>query len=107
MDGLQQINLISIFEFSINTVAYLICFNYFFILNVLSLIAWLHFNISFQIKNSKPWNPDTIEGTKPKSNQDSFMYRVQNGVKSVLLDDDNCDCLSSLSFGHGLCGTGQ
>ncbi len=34
------------------------------------------------------------------------MYRGQEGVKSVLLDDDNCDCLSTLSMGHGLCGTG-
>jgi hypothetical protein len=37
--------------------------------------------------------------------QDSFMYRDQQGVKSFLLDDDNCDCLSTLSMGHGLCGT--
>jgi hypothetical protein len=34
------------------------------------------------------------------------MYRGQEGVKSLLLDDDNCDCLSTLSMGHGLCGTG-
>ena len=32
------------------------------------------------------------------------MYRTQNGVKSLLLDDDNCDCLSTLSMGHGMCG---
>ena len=34
------------------------------------------------------------------------MYREQEGVKSLLLGDDNCDCLSTLSMGHGLCGTG-
>ena len=34
---------------------------------------------------------------------DSFMYRVQNGVASVLLDDDNCACWSVLSMGHGMC----
>ena len=34
------------------------------------------------------------------------MYRVQYGVKSVLLDDDSCDCYSTLSMGHGMCGTG-
>lgn len=34
------------------------------------------------------------------------MYRVQNGVRSLLLDDDNCDCYSTLSMGHGMCGTG-
>ena len=28
--------------------------------------------------------------------EDSFMYQSQNGVKSVHLDDDNCDCYSTL-----------
>lgn len=55
------------------------------------------------IVNNKAWNPDTLEGKKPKATQDSFMYRAQNGVKSFLLDDDNCDCLSTLSMGHGMC----
>ena len=40
-------------------------------------------------------------------NQDSFMYRSQYGVKSVLMDDDNCDCLTTLSMGSGMCGAGQ
>ena len=39
--------------------------------------------------------------------QDSFMYRDQFGLKSVLLDDDNCDCLSTLSLGSGMCSGGQ
>ena len=34
------------------------------------------------------------------------MFRLQNGVRSLLLDDDNCDCYSTLSMGHGMCGTG-
>ncbi|PFX34611.1 hypothetical protein AWC38_SpisGene397, partial [Stylophora pistillata] len=38
------------------------------------------------------WNPKVLNGSKPKNDQRAFMYRVQNGVKSVLLDDDNCDC---------------
>lgn len=45
-------------------------------------------------------------GPSPNEAQDSFMYRVQNGVRSLLLDDDNCDCHSTLSMGHGLCGSG-
>ena len=45
-------------------------------------------------------------GPNPKKPQDGFMYRSQNGVKSVLLDDDNCDCYSTLSMGHGMCNTG-
>lgn len=34
------------------------------------------------------------------------MYRIEHGVYSLLIDDDNCDCLTSLSMGHGMCGTG-
>ena len=34
------------------------------------------------------------------------MYRIEHGVKSLLIDDDNCDCQSSLSMGHGMCGDG-
>ena len=34
------------------------------------------------------------------------MYRLEHGMHSVLIDDDNCDCLSSLSMGHGMCLTG-
>ena len=45
-------------------------------------------------------------GPSPNVVQDSFMYRVQNGVRSLLLDDDNCDCYSTLSMGHGMCGNG-
>ena len=48
-----------------------------------------------------------LKGTKPKAKQDSFMYREQNGVKSILMDDDNCDCLSTLNIGHGMCGSGH
>ena len=33
------------------------------------------------------------------------MYREQSGIRSFLLDDDGCDCASSLSMGHGMCGT--
>ena len=53
------------------------------------------------------WNPKVLNGSKPKNDQRAFMYRVQNGVKSVLLDDDNCDCLSTLSLGHGMCASGH
>ena len=34
------------------------------------------------------------------------MYRDQGGIRSFLLDDDGCDCVSSLSMGHGMCGSG-
>ena len=47
-----------------------------------------------------------IIGPQPNAVQDSFMYRVQNGVRSLLLDDDNCDCYSTLSMGHGMCLAG-
>ena len=44
-----------------------------------------------------------FKGSVPNADQDCFMYRVEHGVASFLLDDDNCDCLSTLSFGHGMC----
>lgn len=60
-----------------------------------------------KIVNNKVWDPKVLEGNKPKATQDSFMYRDQNGVKSLILDDDNCDCLSTLSMGHGMCAAGH
>ena len=59
-----------------------------------------------KIQHNKAWNPKLLKGTAPKASQDSFMYRAQGGVKSFLLDDDNCDCLSTLSMGHGMCSDG-
>lgn len=49
--------------------------------------------------------PKTKSGRSPKVVLDSFMYREQNGVKSILLDDNNCYCLSSMSMGCGMCRT--
>ena len=71
--------------------------------------AWRAFHdhattLAGKVVNNKPWNPEALSGTAPKAPQDSFMYREQNGVKSILLDDDNCDCLTSLNIGHGMCG---
>jgi len=63
-----------------------------------------------EVRNSNPpWNPEVLEGKRTKANiaQDSFMYREQFGVKSLLLDDDNCDCLSTLSMGSGMCNAGH
>ncbi|KAL9968728.1 hypothetical protein ACROYT_G020847 [Oculina patagonica] len=59
-----------------------------------------------QVVHATPaWNPEVLNGAAPQKDQDSFMYREQYGVKSVLLDDDGCDCLSTLSLGHGMCGS--
>ncbi|XP_078372980.1 uncharacterized protein LOC144656608 [Oculina patagonica] len=52
---------------------------------------------------SSAWNPEVLEGLHPVANQNSFMYREQNAVRSILLDDDSCDCISTLSLGHGMC----
>ena len=48
-------------------------------------------------------NPEVLEGNEPPYVQRAFMNRAQNRVKSVLLDDNNCDCWSTLSLGHGMC----
>ncbi|XP_014681621.1 PREDICTED: uncharacterized protein LOC106821367 [Priapulus caudatus] len=67
--------------------------------------AWRAFHDHEEVKvtNDQAWNPVVISGTAPKAVQDSFMYRKQNGVASLILDDDNCDCLSTINIGHGLC----
>ena len=38
--------------------------------------------------------------------QDSWMYREENGTVSFILDDDNCDCYSTLNAGHAMCHDG-
>ncbi len=61
-----------------------------------------------EVKNQVPaWNPEVLNGSAPLSAQDSFMYREQYGVKSVLLDDDGCECYSTLLLGHGICHVGH
>ena len=55
-------------------------------------------------KESTGWNPEVLKGIAPVRDQVSFMYREQNGVRSVMMDDDNCDCHTTLSLGHGMCG---
>lgn len=72
--------------------------------------VWLAFHDHKQtaagsIKNNRNWNPKVVAGKPAGAPQDSFMYRPQHGVVSVLIDDDNCDCYSSLSLGHGMCST--
>ena len=53
------------------------------------------------------WAPKVVNGTGLADNpvQDSVKYRKEQGVFSLLIDDDGCDCHSSLSLGHGMCGT--
>ena len=81
--------------------------------NVVAHAAWLAFHdhqvtLAGKVVNSQDgWDPVVLKGTKPKAKQDSFMYREQNGVKSILMDDDNCDCLTTLNIGHGMCGSGH
>eukprot|EP00058_Branchiostoma_floridae_P011498 XP_002596986.1 hypothetical protein BRAFLDRAFT_76485 [Branchiostoma floridae] len=74
--------------------------------------AWLAFyghqeTLSGRIVNNRAWTPSVLAGTGPETTQDSFMYRTENGVKSLLLDDDNCDCWTSLNIGHGMCHGGH
>ena len=44
-----------------------------------------------------------FSGQSPIKDQDSFQYRDEHGVKSLQLDDDNCERDSSLSLGHAMC----
>jgi len=81
--------------------------------NPTSRAAWRAFHDHAEtaagaVKNGQAWDPEVMRGTRPKTvTQDSFMYRDQFGLKSVILDDDNCDCLSTLSMGSGMCLASQ
>ncbi|CAJ1395034.1 unnamed protein product [Effrenium voratum] len=54
--------------------------------------------------NGAGWDPRILRGSKTANGQDTFMYRDQNGIRSLMLDDDGCDCHSTLSMGHAMCG---
>ena len=56
--------------------------------------------------NQGVWNPTVIAGSFFNTDQDSWQYREEHGVKSFLLDDDTCDCKSTLNAGHAMCGGG-
>lgn len=53
--------------------------------------------------NTDVWNPRVISGAFAGQDQDSFMYREENGVKSFILDDDGCDCYSTINAGSSMC----
>ena len=50
------------------------------------------------------WNPEVIAGSFFNTDQDAWQYRDSEGVVSFMLDDDTCDCKSTLNAGHAMCG---
>jgi len=52
------------------------------------------------------WAPEVLKGSVTSGAQDTLMYRDQDGIRSFMLDDDACDCHSTLSMGHAMCGSG-
>ena len=51
-------------------------------------------------------NRDTsypLPGGPCRKPQRAFMYRSEHGVVSFMLDDDTCECWSTLSAGHSMC----
>tara|TARA_Y100000588_G_scaffold321228_1_gene352300 strand:- start:4837 stop:5808 length:972 start_codon:yes stop_codon:yes gene_type:complete len=76
-----------------------------------STAVWNAFQSGIEVQanavtNAGAWNPTAIAGSFYGVDQDSFMYRVQGGVKGFILDDDNCDCLTTLNAGPNMCGEG-
>ena len=73
--------------------------------NPTSNAAWRAFHDHIQtrpftIYNNRAWNPEVMAGNQPTSrDQDSFCYTDKGGVISLLLDDDNSRCASTLSMG--------
>jgi cysteine-rich repeat protein len=56
------------------------------------------------ITGNDVWNPQVIGGAFHGRDQKRFMFRDEKGVRSFLLDDDECSCFSTLEVGHPLCG---
>ena len=54
--------------------------------------------------NNGAFMPTVIAGGFHGGVQDTWQYRVSEGVASFLLDDDSCDCISTLNAGHAMCG---
>lgn len=54
---------------------------------------------AINIRDNKIWNPQVMAGSRFKQNQDSFFYQDQFGFKSVMLDDNNDYCYSTLEIG--------
>jgi hypothetical protein len=54
--------------------------------------------------NAGEFRPKVIEGAFHGGVQDTWQYRESEGVVSFLLDDDSCDCISTLNAGHAMCG---
>ena len=54
--------------------------------------------------NDGAFMPTVIAGGFHGGVQDTWQYRVSEGVASFLLDDDSCDCISTLNAGHAMCG---
>lgn len=50
------------------------------------------------------FNPTVLSGGSYTGDQDSWQYRTSEGIKSFLLDDDTCDCNSTINAGHAMCG---
>lgn len=55
--------------------------------------------------NEGTFNPTVLSGSGYTGDQDSWQYRSSEGVTSFLLDDDTCDCNSTLNAGHAMCGS--
>ena len=54
--------------------------------------------------NNGAFMPTVIAGAFHGAQQDSWQYRASEGVVSFMLDDDTCDCYSTLNAGHAMCG---
>jgi len=50
------------------------------------------------------FNPTVLTGSSYTADQDSWQYRTSEGIKSFMLDDDTCDCNSTINAGHAMCG---
>ena len=78
--------------------------------NAVAHAAWQAFHDHKRTSGSglanqaEAWNPVALAGAATSTQCDSFQYRVQDGVASLLLDDDTCVCYSCFDIGAAMCG---
>jgi hypothetical protein len=58
------------------------------------------------ITNGNVWTPTVLTSSGEalaSAATDSFLFRTEQGVASLLIDDDNCDCQTVLNLGSSMC----
>ena len=57
----------------------------------------------YEVRHKNNFQPTVLRGSASGVGQDSFAFYPVNGVYSLILDDDNCYCQTTLEMGYRIC----